>query len=98
MSADYWYLLACGLLAVCSTFLVLHCKYEDGFFGRISLAVIACIEGFTIWEWWIDDVIPQVLPSTYWKELAFALFFARHVYRFMMWRLYGDHEWTEVRK
>ena len=95
MTAGHFYIVAAAVMCLCSTFLVLHCKYEDGLIGRIALAALAILEGLIVWEWWVDNVIPQVLPASYWKEIAITLFFLRHVYRFMRWRLYGEHDWRE---
>lgn len=86
--------LICGL----SWFLVFHCQYEDGFFGRIALAAMALGALVVLLASAFTDTVYTFNPETQVILCGMALFLLRHVYRFMRWRLTGDGAWRGTGK
>lgn len=75
--------------------LVFHRHYEDGLFGRLALAAIGLCAFFrmsAIVESGLDVYLSPV-ATVLW--CALALFFARHLYRFLSWRRAGENEWRK---
>ena len=76
-----------------STFLVLHCAYEDGLFGRAALSMIAVASMVLLVHVVDQSATYAFLPETEMILVGVALFMARHVYRFMRWRISGEGSW-----
>lgn len=86
------------IVAVICTLLVFDRDYEDGLFGRIALAAIA-IASFARAIGILErgfDLHLGAIPTVLW--LGLAVFFARHYYRFRMWRASADHAWRPADK
>lgn len=82
----------------CATFLIFHCRYEDGLIGRAALVILAFAEFVVIYEWLTVGDHYTVLPTTYAVQLGITLFLMRHVYRFWRWQRRGDFDWRGIRK
>ncbi len=80
------------IVAIEATILVYHKKYEDGFIGRIALVGLIISSLVFVVEGWEGRLI-SVLPQTASAACAFALFFTRHLYRFLRWNYTGKHCW-----
>lgn len=87
-----FYALLCLVVCLISFFLAFHCKYEDGFFGRIALAVLFFGNGIVFAEWFNGES-HQVNPTTLTIQLGISLFMVRHVYRFLKWTKTGANDW-----
>lgn len=90
--------LASAVIALVAVFLICHCEYEDGVFGRLALVVLALSNGLVVADYTIDGTEYAVLPNTLMTQLGTALFLSRHCYRFMRWRKLGDYQWRPARK
>lgn len=83
----------CALVSLsCALILITHCKYEDGFFGRMALLLLAVTEVVVIAEAWHDDSY-VVAPTTILRHVAISLFLARHTYRFLSFYYRGKYSW-----
>lgn len=91
-------IIASAVIAMVSAFLILHCEYEDGIFGRVALIVLALSNGLIVTDWVIDRTEYAVLPTTLMTQIGTALFLSRHCYRFMRWRTLGEYQWRPARK
>ena len=87
-------LITCGI----STFLVFSCEYEDGFFGRIALVLISVSQAIVAMDGLQGSDYGNVLMTTLVLQLGVALFFMRHIYRFLRWQRHGDYDWRPARK
>lgn len=81
-----------GVVGLFCIVLVFHKQYEDGLIGRLSLAILslaAFSRGVNGMEaiWLHKDM--HVSPQAFATWVALAMFFSRHVYRFMMYK--GRH-------
>lgn len=92
------YALSALILCVVSVFLIFHCQYEDGVFGRIALVALAITNGVTVSQCLIDGVQFDLLPATVANQCAMAAFLVRHCYRFIRWSKCGDYQWRPARK
>lgn len=84
--------LVCGVCVI----LVFHKSYEDGLFGRISLAVIGLMAAARVLEILEEGSKVDISPIGGLLWLGLALFFGRHLYRFMRWQKNGDNEWRKA--
>ena len=82
------------IVAIEATILVYHKRYEDGFLGRIALVGLIISSLVFIVDGWEGDLI-TVLPQTASAAVAFALFFTRHLYRFLRWHYTGKYCWKK---
>lgn len=82
----------CGVCIV----LVFHRDYEDGILGRLALSMIS-ISSFSLAMGIIERGFSQHLnPIHTIVWFALALFFGRHLYRFLRWRRVGENDWREA--
>jgi hypothetical protein len=88
---------AMGLMA---TFLVLDKKYEDGLVGRFALvgmimmSLIASLLALehVISDGALEDVVnPKALLVVF--MISMTVFMGRHVYRYIMYRCFGEGDW-----
>lgn len=91
------YLSSAFVLCVVSTFLVIHCDYEDGFIGRVSLAMMAVSQFLMLIGVDVGGTEYEVLPHHFIFQVGAALFMARHAYRFIYWRRKGRFTWTATK-
>jgi hypothetical protein len=74
----------------------MHCKYEDGLFGRIALLLLALSEIVVIAQAWFDDQY-VLAPTTILRHIAITLFLVRHTYKFMSYHYFGHYVWDKRR-
>jgi hypothetical protein len=91
------YVISAMVVGALAFFLTFHCEYEDGIVGRFALGGLWVIEFSVVYEWLVEGVPNDVLPSTVGINVCFALFLTRHVYRFLI-RANGRNDWKPARK
>lgn len=88
-------------MGVMATFFVLDKKYEDGLIGRFAL-VAMIISAFLLSALtfehlvseerdWAEFVSPKMLIAVF--MVAATVFMGRHMYRYLMWRCFGEGDW-----
>lgn len=92
------YVTSALIIAVVSTFLIMHCQYEDGIIGRLSLIALAFANGLIVVDWYVSGSQYDVLPNTVLSQCGMAAFLMRHVYRFLRWRKNGNYAWRPAHK
>jgi hypothetical protein len=75
--------LACALLAIVCTFLVMHHDYDDGIVGRIALGVIAFCCYLVAWDVYKCNDNFNFHPATTLIMWAVLVFMVRHTCRFL---------------
>lgn len=90
--------ISCVLVLVICTFLVLHPDYEDGLFGRIGLAMLAMGSAARLMGMLTSETGLTFNPIAFVIWIGLAIFFSRHVYRFLRWRKSGEHDWRPASK
>lgn len=86
------------LVAAVCVILVLHKDYEDGLVGRISLSFIGVAGVARAMQLIASEFDRAVSPIGVLLWIGLAIFFARHLYRFLRWRRSGDGDWRKVRQ
>jgi lipoprotein signal peptidase len=85
--------IAAHAIVACALFLVFHKKYEDGLIGRVALLLLAGAAMVFLHDGYEAELV-SVLPATALGAAAFAVFLARHTWRFWRWERSGAHAWT----
>jgi len=85
------------VIVSCALFLVFHKKYEDGLVGRVALLLLAASALVFLHDGYEAQLV-SVLPATALGAAAFAVFLARHTWRFWRWERSGAHAWTSTQE
>ena len=85
------------VFAVCVV-LVFHKDYEDGLIGRLALALIGIASLARIIGILESGFEVRLSPITITLWTGLAIFFGRHIYRFLRWRKDGAHDWRPANK
>lgn len=90
-----WMIAPLVILLILSIWLVEDNAYEDCFTGRIALTGIWLVSLLALFS-----IISGHEPFQSWYAVAltwaFTIFFARHFYRFIVWRKTGRHSWKKA--
>ena len=78
--------------AVCC-WLIWHHRFDDGFFGRIAMAVAASFSFIIILVEWSGVATYSAPPEMLFVLWAIAFYMLRHAYRFYCWTKFGDGDW-----
>lgn len=90
------FVLALVLILALSVFLVVCRRYEDGIVGNVALGLLAIACGIALWDAYKGALeLPQ--PVYRLAILAFAMFMARHAWRFAMFHWCGAFGWRRPR-
>lgn len=84
--------LSAHVTLLCALFLVFHRRYEDGVVGRVALLFLAGAALVFLHDGYEAELV-SVLPATALGAAAFAVFLARHTWRFWRWARTGEHGW-----
>lgn len=85
------------IFAVCLV-LVFHKDYEDGLIGRLALALIGITSLARVIGILENDFDVRFSPIAIGLWIGLALFFGRHLYRFLRWKRIGEHDWRPANK
>jgi hypothetical protein len=86
------FVLALVLILALSVFLIVCRRYEDGIVGNIALGLLAIACAIALWDAYAGVLeVPQ--PVYRLAIMAFALFMARHTWRFAMFHWCGAFGW-----
>lgn len=83
-------------LALACLALIRHGDYDEGNIGFVGLWLIIIGNVFTIMC--IRDKLPPYMTelADIISLLGWALFMARHIYRFLQWRWHGKFDWRKM--
>ena len=87
-----------ALVAVITITLILHHEYEDGLVGRLALSGIGLGAIVRFMEILSNGASMPVTPVGVLIWISLALFFSRHLFRFMKWKNSGTFDWRPARK
>ena len=91
-------LLLASITSVIATVLVFHKDYEDGIIGRFALSLIAIAGVGRVVGIMESEFSYSVSPQGAMIWAGMAIFFSRHLYRFLRWKHHGTYEWREIDK
>lgn len=84
------------LISIIAAYLIWDRDYEDGIVGRIALGILSAAGGLLARETYTEAL--SLTPALTVIVFATALFFARHIFRFIGYRRSGSNSWRPASK
>lgn len=86
------------VVCIIAIILILHKDYEDGFIGRLALALIVVASIGRALKIVEGDFHTNTSLVALLLWSGFSIFLVRHFWRFQHWRRKGSHKWREASK